>query len=211
MRRRRTHGFTLIELLVVISIIAILGALLLPSLSKAKQKAKATQCLSSLKQLGFGCSMYALDNNDKLPQTSHQTASWIGKLANYGLTNVYICPLDTNANGHITSYAINDFLTPYPYGAPQLDFTRFTAIPSPSETMHLGEIWGGEVGSDHFHFADASSGGYSALAFKQQVAVTIHQGKANYLFADGHVSSLSWTQARALLPAAITRFVKPDN
>jgi prepilin-type processing-associated H-X9-DG protein len=62
-----------------------------------------------------------------------------------------------------------------------------------------------------FHFADASSGGYSALAFLQQVAVTIHQGSANYLFADGHVASLRWTQARALLPPAITRFVRPDN
>jgi prepilin-type N-terminal cleavage/methylation domain-containing protein/prepilin-type processing-associated H-X9-DG protein len=211
MRRQFKHGFTLVELLVVIAIIGTLAAMLLPSLARAKQKAKAIQCLSNLKQLGFGCSLYALDNHDSLPETSHQTASWIGKLAFYGLTNTYTCPLDTNAANHITSYAINDFLTPNPFGAAQLDFSKFTSIPSPSETIHLAEIWGGEVGSDHFHFADASSGGYSALSFLQQVAVTIHQGSANYLYADGHTTSLTWTQARAQLPAAVTRFVQPNN
>jgi prepilin-type N-terminal cleavage/methylation domain-containing protein/prepilin-type processing-associated H-X9-DG protein len=211
MRLHRKSGFTLIELLVVIAIIAILAALLLPALWRAKQKGKATQCLSNLKQLGLGCALYALDNNDRFPETSHQTASWIGKLSVYGLNTVYICPADTNGNNRITSYAINDFLTPNPFGAPQLDFSKFTSIPSVSETLHLGELWGNEIGSDHFHFADASSGGYSALSFMQQVAVTIHQGSANYLFADGHVSSKRWPQARNLLPPAITRFVKPDN
>lgn len=67
MRKTPSYAFTLIELLVVIAIIAILAAMLLPVLAKAKEKAVRTQCMNNLHQIEISTTIYAGDNKDKLP------------------------------------------------------------------------------------------------------------------------------------------------
>jgi prepilin-type N-terminal cleavage/methylation domain-containing protein/prepilin-type processing-associated H-X9-DG protein len=88
------NGFTLIELLVVISIIALLMAILMPSLQRARKQAKAVACLSNLRQWGVMFTLFSQDNDQSLPTGWNGGTMWMVDLMAYyqGLDDVRLCP-----------------------------------------------------------------------------------------------------------------------
>ena len=159
--------------------------------------------------------MYAADNQMTLPQTTHQRrkggVSWTLTLQPYASgTITFKCADDENKSRPYT-YVINDFLTPNPAGAPSLDFSRLSRIERPELTFLFAEAAPSYQNSDHFHFSDYHGHPIPPQVFASQVAVERHGGKSNFLFADGHVETLSWQETQAHLKATASRFADPSS
>lgn len=214
--KSQIRAFTLVELLVVIAIIALLAGMLLPALGRSQQKAYAADCLSRLRQIGQASIMYGGDNDDALPRSSHESASWVGTLQPYCAgTNLWRCPRDPNV-GRRYSYGINDFLLPTAIANGYGDYSASRKVPMPTETFLFGETHEKVIGSDHYHFTEPNdeSGAigvdtYSSEALAKEVDVKRHLSTANYLFVDGHVLARKWTLLEPDINRVGSRFINP--
>ena len=194
-------GFTLTELLVVMAIIAILTALLMPSIARAKAKAHQISCLNQMRQLTLAATMYAGDYNGELPQRRPRTNAWPVTLQPYYVNwQVLACPSDhfgivgllANNADPKRSYLINGFndyfkvnLSPSDYQAVmQWRFAhgmKVADIARPSVTVLFGEK---RSGSRHVHMdIDQGKRGNDL----EQIEHQRHPPGSNFAFVDGSV------------------------
>jgi prepilin-type N-terminal cleavage/methylation domain-containing protein/prepilin-type processing-associated H-X9-DG protein len=200
------RAFTLIELLVVVSIIALLIAILIPSLSRARQQAKATVCMSNMRGLGVAVHAYAHSNGDRLVTvglahggTADEDATWLRTLRReYGNELLARCPSDKSPywtepipdseSRRRTSYAMSYYTVAEI--ADRGPYDRLSMFRRPSGTIYIAELADGvgEVpdyaASDHVHPDDWFSD--PRRLAEEQVELERHVRRANYTFIDGH-------------------------
>jgi prepilin-type N-terminal cleavage/methylation domain-containing protein/prepilin-type processing-associated H-X9-DG protein len=158
MHRQTTRGFTLIELLVVIAIIAILAGMLLPALAKAKEKAKAAQCVSNEKQIVLGYLMYANDQNDFLPVAGEIYSGGVAPCRWFAEISPYLANNQTNINALTAKGKV------VACGSAKLD----NAIP---KTEPSWQAYGG-YGHNYYYLGYAVGTGSASYDRKKLTAVT---------------------------------------
>jgi prepilin-type N-terminal cleavage/methylation domain-containing protein/prepilin-type processing-associated H-X9-DG protein len=215
--RRRRGGFTLIELLVVIAIIAILAAMLLPALSKAKERGKRNQCLSNQRQLAMAWMMYGGEQDDRTMYQDSQglanfatstTPNYLGLLQQFVGTNnpVFTCPAartEWQAAGNVANSTNDTIYIGNVVVLSSANWTRrFANVPSPSSIVAMQESsarthvsWlrpqRTSVGPPriytNWHLTRSPNTYVPMYPNGWEFYSTTHMGGGNMTFMDGHV------------------------
>jgi prepilin-type N-terminal cleavage/methylation domain-containing protein/prepilin-type processing-associated H-X9-DG protein len=198
MARKSRSAFTLIELLVVIAIIAILAAILFPVFAQAREKARSATCLSNCKQLGTALRMYLDDYEGAFPLSWFAQGQYGFDIAMYPYVKnkqLYACPSNplhpSDWKGYFTSgvgpiprsYAMNGDLSLESDNPARKNPVIESSIESPAETIMVLETtdtYKNTRGPDHETYTKNRNDVCYHVPFK------IHQGGANYVFADTH-------------------------
>jgi len=210
--QRSRSGFTLIELLVVISIIVLLIAILMPSLSKARVAARGVQCLNNQRQVYVGIVMYSQEHKDYIPEGYTPQGGWPWALGRYltaqreyamtsgGTRTVPVsvmCPLQDVHDIRSAVVATDYIVTGWAFGRTGGGMTartsyRIQEIPSPTRFMLMADGVSPRVWSNRSYSVELQPEMTHAVKIAD-----IHLGASNLLFGDGHAAARQFPDGTA--------------